>query len=85
MDSTLQELSDLVCLRFPSYDPCIYGIRQLNIKSKCVYRKLRRDWTEKERAKIKTLLNQVMEYTSDDHKFKYYKGLIYSRVAPLTQ
>ena len=83
MDHILQELSDMVSLRFSSYDPCLYGMRVLGVKSKCVSHKLRRDWTCAEKSKIKELLYQMLLVESDDHKFKYYKGLAYNRIAIL--
>ena len=83
MDSTLQELSDIVSLRFSSYDPCLYGMRVLGVKSKRVSYKHRRDWTEEEKSKIKELLYQMSLVEIDDHKLKYYKGLAYNRIAIL--
>ena len=83
MDHILQELSDLVCLKYALHDKCMYGIRQLNIKSKSVNHKLRRDWTQDEKNIMIELLNQMMLFESEDHKFKYYKCLIYNRIAPL--
>ena len=83
MDSTLQELSDLLCLKYTPSHACMYGLKRLNITSKCIDHRLRRDWTISEKTKIKTLLNQMMEYIGD-HKFQYCKGcLIYGRIAPL--
>lgn len=83
MDSTLQELSDLLCLRYSPTHYCAYGLRRLNIKSKCISHTIRRDWTVVEKAKIKTLLTEIIEYTGD-HRFQYCKGcLIYNRIVPL--
>jgi len=83
MDSTLQELSDLICVRFPSYDLCMYGIRRLNINSKPINAKLRRDWNNIEQEKIKCLLNEIMQHEREDNNFKYYKYVIYNRIAVL--
>ena len=83
MDPTLQELSDLVCLKYALYNKCMYGMRKLNTKSKSVNHKLRRDWTRAEKNKMIELLNQIMVFESEEHKFKYYKCLIYNRIAPL--
>jgi hypothetical protein len=83
MDSTLQELCDLMCIRFPLNDVCIYGIRQMKIESKCIPRRQRRDWNDIERETIKKLLIQTMKCEREDHNFKYYKYLIYNRIALL--
>ena len=84
MDSTLQELCDLVCIKFPPSHKCMYGLAQLNIKSKCVHHKLRRDWTEKEKEKIQDILNRLIGHESD-HQFHYYKHIIYNRIVLLVQ
>jgi hypothetical protein len=56
MDSTLQELSDLLCLKYPPSHQCMYGLARLNIKSQCTHRRFRRDLDDSEREKIFSLL-----------------------------
>ena len=84
MENHLQELSDLVCIKFPPSHKCMYGLARLNIKSKCVNHKLRRDWTEKEKEKIQDILDRLIGHESD-HQFHYYKHIIYNRIALLVQ
>ena len=84
MDSTLQELRDLVCIKFPPSHKCMYGLARLNIKSQHIHHKLRRDWTEKEKEKIQDILNRLIGHESD-HQFHFYKHIIYNRIVLLVQ
>ena len=63
MENHLQELSDLVCIKFPPSHKCMYGLAQLNIKSQHIHHKLRRGWTE-------DILDRLIGHESD-HQFHY--------------
>ena len=75
----MQELSDLLCIRYSPSSPVAYGLRRLKIYSKCVPAPFRRDWTRAERRRIKELLQLLL--LNEDIFTKYYTFMTYSRVS----
>ena len=79
MEKELQELSDLVCVRFPPSHKCLYGLIQLKYRSVIIHRKKRHDWTEQEKEKIKNLLYKIIKHEGKSN-YNYYKHITYNRI-----
>lgn len=80
METTLQELGNLLCIKFTANHHCLYGFKRLNVKVVGIHHSYRRELTLIEKARIRTLIIQLVEFTGG-HEFQYYKGIIYDRVA----
>lgn len=73
----LDELSKLLSIKLTGSHYSTYPLRVLKIPTYTIDRRLRREWTQDERKRIREIIEIVVE---PENEFNHYHYLLYKRV-----